>query len=254
MTTNSPPIEGEIWRSKLGTNYSKDYIEKNEKELLRRMNAIRHLPENQHCADCLDSATVWASVNLGVFLCLECGAHHRSLGTHISRPKGCTGTYLWGPDEIEHMQEIGNKRAAQELYGSYIPSGITKKDGQKWENYLVDKYVHKKYAPKHPHTTATSAKHPTSPSSPRTIMDGKKKHTYLQHDRHHHHHSPGSPIRLPKEASIDLISFDDFDNSSNAHVVPSLPKPQASPPALNGHDSTSSAPATGPEFFAQFGL
>ena len=82
----------EMWTSKLGKQYRKDHdFEAAKAEL----DHIRKLPENKRCADCGDQGTVWASVNLGVFTCLRCGSFHRALGTHISKPKGCTGTYLW---------------------------------------------------------------------------------------------------------------------------------------------------------------
>ena len=91
--TQAQPTTGTVpmWRSKLGTNYTKEFMDKNEKRLMDELNSIRNLPDNRYCADCGTNGTVWASVNLGVFLCMTCGAHHRSLGTHVSLPKGCTG-------------------------------------------------------------------------------------------------------------------------------------------------------------------
>ena len=140
-----------MWRSKLGTDYAKEYMEKNEKLLLKELNKIRTLPENRVCADCGMPGTVWASVNLGVFLCMTCGAHHRSLGTHISLPKGCTGTYWWGPDEIERMKAIGNLKAKTEFYGDGRPSttknGLLKNTDPKWEEYLMDKYYRRRFQP-----------------------------------------------------------------------------------------------------------
>ena len=86
-----------MWLSKLGNTYPQDFMTKNEAKLLKKLDQIKDKPENRLCADCGTRGTVWASVNLGVFLCMTCGAHHRSLGTHMSKPKGCTGTYWWGP-------------------------------------------------------------------------------------------------------------------------------------------------------------
>ncbi|ELR14314.1 PH domain containing protein [Acanthamoeba castellanii str. Neff] len=43
------------------------------------------LPANQVCADCDQCAPRWASVTLGVFVCIECSGIHRSLGVHLSR-------------------------------------------------------------------------------------------------------------------------------------------------------------------------
>ena len=40
---------------------------------------------NGECADCGAPQPEWVSINLGVFLCIECSGIHRSLGTHISK-------------------------------------------------------------------------------------------------------------------------------------------------------------------------
>merc|ERR1712146_544329 len=69
------------------------------------------------CADCGDPDNSWASVTHGVFLCIVCSDAHRAVGTHITKMKGCTGTYLWGPDELDKMKSIGNRKA-DVLYGS----------------------------------------------------------------------------------------------------------------------------------------
>ncbi len=47
----------------------------------------------------------------GVYLCVDCAQVHRSIGTHISKVKSCMGTYLWHPDELEHMAAHGNGAA-----------------------------------------------------------------------------------------------------------------------------------------------
>jgi hypothetical protein len=42
-------------------------------------------PANTVCADCNASQPDWASINLGILLCIECSGVHRSLGSHISK-------------------------------------------------------------------------------------------------------------------------------------------------------------------------
>ena len=137
MTTNTNK-----WRSKLGNDYDKAMIEQNDAKFKAEIDRLRRLPDNRLCADCGNGPTVWASVNLGVFLCMTCGSHHRGIGTHISQPKGCTGTYLWGPDELERMRTVGNARAKQLYAGDEEeerPPSPTASDAV-WRNYLTHKY------------------------------------------------------------------------------------------------------------------
>jgi hypothetical protein len=39
---------------------------------------------NSKCFDCNEVNPSWVSLNFGLFICLNCAGHHRSLGTHIT--------------------------------------------------------------------------------------------------------------------------------------------------------------------------
>ncbi len=54
-------------------------------------------PGNDKCADCDGEAPNWASINLGIMLCIECSGIHRSLGVHISKVRSVT-LDDWDPD------------------------------------------------------------------------------------------------------------------------------------------------------------
>ena len=48
------------------------------------MSNILAKPPNQVCFDCGSKAPKWSSPYLGIVICYECAAKHRSYGTHIS--------------------------------------------------------------------------------------------------------------------------------------------------------------------------
>lgn len=54
---------------------------KNEKPI----DALNNVPGNGKCADCGAPEPDWASLNLGVLICIECSGIHRNLGVHISK-------------------------------------------------------------------------------------------------------------------------------------------------------------------------
>ena len=133
-----------FWTSKLGNKFFKAEIEDNEQIFKAQLDQLRRLPHNYSCADCGQQPTVWASVNLGVFLCMRCASIHRGIGTHISIPKGCTGTYLWGPDEIERMSSRGNEYCVQ-IYGGTNDRPSQDDSDETWRRYIINKYQHEKF-------------------------------------------------------------------------------------------------------------
>lgn len=135
------------YTSKLGNKYPMEDIQKNHDNSLKELNELRSSDKgNCFCADCGQRGTIWSSVNIGVFLCLRCGSFHRAIGTHISKPKGCTGTYLWGPDEISRMREMGNIRS-NAMYGGTENRPSNDASDSEWLTYIKNKYEKKLYAP-----------------------------------------------------------------------------------------------------------
>lgn len=51
----------------------------------KMIDILRRVPGNDKCADCDAPEPDWASLNLGVLVCIECSGIHRNLGVHISK-------------------------------------------------------------------------------------------------------------------------------------------------------------------------
>eukprot|EP00124_Ichthyophonus_hoferi_P000572 Ihof_evm6s22 gene=Ihof_evmTU6s22 len=101
---------------------------------------------NKYCCDCGKPDAAWASINLGILLCIECSGVHRCMGTHVSKVRSVR-LDNWEPETIALMKGIGNKRSnmvyeadvGKESSDLIRPTAITDREGRvKW---IRAKYV-----------------------------------------------------------------------------------------------------------------
>ncbi|XP_031249879.1 ADP-ribosylation factor GTPase-activating protein AGD5-like isoform X2 [Pistacia vera] len=120
-------------------NVSKELNAKHRKIL----ESLLKLPENRECADCKTKAPRWASVNLGIFICMQCSGVHRSLGVHISKVRSAT-LDTWLPEQVAFIQSMGNEKS-NSYWEAELPPNY---DRVRIENFIRAKYQDKKWVPR----------------------------------------------------------------------------------------------------------
>ena len=76
---------------------------------------------NEVCADCAAPAPAWASVNLGLVMCITCSGLHRELGSHVSKVRSLQ-LDTWPPHHTQLLAHVGNTRA-NSLWEHALPPG-----------------------------------------------------------------------------------------------------------------------------------
>lgn len=127
----------------------------------------RILNKNQTCADCGAANPEWASLNLGVIICIQCSGVHRSLGVHVSKVRSVRlddlssveygMLYAMGNDFVNSIWEAGvssqrgwekpvegSSRKIKEdwIKSKYLWKGFLEYDGEGGSKHedLIDKY------------------------------------------------------------------------------------------------------------------
>ncbi|KAH0922800.1 hypothetical protein HID58_022818 [Brassica napus] len=117
---------------------------------------------NEKCADCGAPEPDWASLNLGVLICIECSGIHRNLGVHISKVRSLTlDVKVWEPSVLTLFQSLGNvyvNSVWEELLNSESRSSGTPMSDRPTRKFLARKpglsdpisvkelFIHAKYS------------------------------------------------------------------------------------------------------------
>lgn len=106
------------------------------------------IPGNGQCCDCGHNEPKWASINLGITLCIACSGVHRSLGVHYSKVRSLT-LDAWEPEIVKVMTELGNN-VVNRIYEARLDDAAQLRahensDRQVRENWIKAKYVERRF-------------------------------------------------------------------------------------------------------------
>uniref|UniRef100_A0A8C4EVB1 Arf-GAP with coiled-coil, ANK repeat and PH domain-containing protein n=1 Tax=Dicentrarchus labrax TaxID=13489 RepID=A0A8C4EVB1_DICLA len=98
---------------------------------------------NTCCCDCGQPDPRWASINLGITLCIQCSGIHRSLGVHFSKVRSLT-LDTWEPELLKLMCELGNG-AINQIYEARREELGARKPQPGDPRHEVEAYIKAKY-------------------------------------------------------------------------------------------------------------
>ena len=101
---------------------------------------------NSVCADCGTKDPDWASINLGILICIECSGIHRNLGSHISKVRSLS-LDIWSQMNIQTLENVGNTKANAYWERNMKPgTKPTPKSSRETKvNFIKSKYCLKSY-------------------------------------------------------------------------------------------------------------
>eukprot|EP00049_Salpingoeca_infusionum_P026169 m.24244 g.24244 ORF g.24244 m.24244 type:complete len:334 (-) comp8569_c0_seq3:235-1236(-) len=114
-------------------------------QLREQLSELVRLQGNNKCFECHRRGPSWASVTLGVFVCLGCVAHHKALGPQVSQVKSIQFD-SWTQDMVDSLKTRGNT-AMKQVYEATLPADFERDfDDMGWaENFIRAKYIEQRW-------------------------------------------------------------------------------------------------------------
>uniref|UniRef100_T1E6H6 Arf-GAP with coiled-coil, ANK repeat and PH domain-containing protein n=1 Tax=Crotalus horridus TaxID=35024 RepID=T1E6H6_CROHD len=143
--------EAEVERKRPPSTGSPESSQESKEKSLKgegSLQRVQAIAGNEMCCDCGLADPRWASINLGITLCIECSGIHRSLGVHFSKVRSLT-LDSWEPELLKLMCELGNNvinrvyEANREKMGAKKPHPGSQR--QEKEEYIRAKYVDRRF-------------------------------------------------------------------------------------------------------------
>uniref|UniRef100_A0A3B5A663 Arf-GAP with coiled-coil, ANK repeat and PH domain-containing protein n=1 Tax=Stegastes partitus TaxID=144197 RepID=A0A3B5A663_9TELE len=173
------------------------------------------IPGNACCCDCGQPDPRWASINLGITLCIQCSGIHRSLGVHFSKVRSLT-LDTWEPELLKLMCELGNGvinqiyEARREELGARKPQPGDPR--HEVEAYIKAKYVDRRFI-----------RRPSDEELRNKVVSLSKQEKRLSSSSEHLPPRPPPPTPKLRPAS-------NASGQSDAAESPPMPMPATLPP------------------------